>query len=137
MTVGNNPWGVGLGIQLFIHNLSQFKPLVDCTIDAYPEDDKVLRLNSDGTPVNDVNGMVNLFAGLSYHPAKRVYLSLVAGPSMTGGQTLLGLKPSLGFYFSQYQKWTGKVSYINVFDRDTKTKEDFGSLSVSLGVKLF
>lgn len=136
LTKGNNPWGMGVGLQLFFANASKLKPTIDLTADAYLEDDKIFRLNSDGTPMNEIGGMANLFAGASYHPTRTVYLSFVAGPSFVGGQTLLGVKPSLGFYFSPNQKWTGKVSYINIYNRDKKAKEDFGSLSFSLGVKL-
>jgi hypothetical protein len=136
-TVGNNPWGMGLGIQLFLNNNSKLKPTMDFTADAYLEDDKVLRMNADGTEIVDIGGMVNLFAGASFHPTEKIYLSLVAGPSFVSGQTLLGLKPSFGFYFSKNQRWTGKASYINVFNRDKNTKEDFGSISLSLGIKLF
>jgi hypothetical protein len=49
----------------------------------------------------------------------------------------MGVKPSFGFYFSKNQRWTGKVSYINVFNRDKTTKEDFGSISLAIGLKLF
>jgi hypothetical protein len=136
-TKGNNPWGMGLGLQLFFHNNSRFKPTADLTADAYLEDDKVLRLNSNGTPINDIGGMVNLFVGASYHLTHIFYLSVVAGPSFGSGRTLLGIKPSLGFYFSDHQKWTGKLSYINVFNRDKATKEDFSSISFTLGVELF
>jgi hypothetical protein len=135
-TTPNNPWGMGIGLQLFFNNTSKLKPTVDLTADAYLEDDKVLRLNSDGTPITDIGGMINLFAGASYHPTKVFYLSVVTGPSFVSGQTLLGLKPSLGFYFSRNQKWTGKISYINVFNRDKTTKEDFGSIGFSIGIKL-
>lgn len=136
-TVGNNPWGLGVGLQIFFNKTSKIKPTIDITADAYLEDDKVFRTNSNGTEINDVGGMVNVFAGASFHPTKTIYLSLVTGPSFVSGQTLLGLKPSFGFYFSQNQRWTGKISYINVFNRDKTTKEDFGSISLSLGVKLF
>ncbi|MBC6490690.1 hypothetical protein ACFSQD_00905 [Flavihumibacter stibioxidans] len=136
-TIGNNPWGMGLGLQLFLTNNSKLKPTIDLTADAYLEDDKVFRMNSDGTEIVDIGGMVNVFAGASFYPTKTMYLSLVSGPSFVSGQTLLAMKPSFGFYFSEKQRWTGKVSYINVFNRDKKTKEDFGSISLSLGVKLF
>ncbi len=128
---------MGLGLQLFFNNTSRIKPTIDLTADAYLEDDKVLRLNSDGTPIDDIGGMVNVFLGASFHPTRTIYLSFVIGPSFVSGQTLLGLKPSFGFYFSQNQRWTGKLSYINVFNRDKTTKEDFGTISFSLGVKLF
>lgn len=140
ITKGNNSWGVGLGLQTFFNNRTKFKPTIELTGDIYLEDDKVLRLNADGTVpanYNDVRGMVNLFVGTSFNPTKNMYLSFVAGPSFISGQTMLGIKPSIGFYFSKSQKWTGKISYINIFNRDKITKEDFGSLSLAIGLKLF
>jgi len=80
--------------------------------------------------------MISLFVGTSFHPTKNIYLSFVTGPSLINGQTLLGIKPSIGFYFSKSHKWTGKVSYINIFNRTAITKSDFGSLSLGLGLKL-
>ena len=139
-TKGNNPWGVGLGLQIFFTHSTKFKPTIELTGDIYLEDDKVLRLNSDGTVpanYNDVRGMVNLFVGTSFNPTKNIYLSFAAGPSFISGQTMLGIKPSFGFYFSKSQKWTGKISYINIFNRDKTTKADFGSLSLAVGLKLF
>jgi len=139
-TIGNNPWGIGLGLQTFLNNKTKFKPTIELTGDIYLEDDKVLRSNPNGTfpeNGNDVRGMVNLFVGSSFHPTQRIYLSFVAGPSFINGQTLLGIKSSFGFYFSKTQKWTGKVSYVNVFNRIQATKEDFGSLSLAIGLKLF
>ncbi len=136
-TIGNNPWGMGLGLQVFFNNNSKFKPTIDLTADAYLEDDKVYNIDADGKEIPTVRGMVNVFAGASFQPTKTMYVSLVTGPSFVSGQTLLGLKPSFGFYFSKNQKCTGKVSYINVFNRDKTTKQDFGSISLSLGFKLF
>ena len=137
VTKGNNPWGVGLGLQTFLNNKTKFKPTIELTGDIYLEDDKVLRTNSIGTPLNDVRSMVNLFIGTSFNPTKNIYLSVVVGPSFISGQILLGIKPSLGFYFTKSQRWTGKVSYINIFNRDKTTKEDLGSLSLAVGLKLF
>ena len=135
-TIGNNPWGVGLGLQTFFNNKSKFKPTIELTGDIYLEDDKVFRTNTDGSTTDDVRGMVNLFFGSSFHPTKSVYVSVTVGPSFMNGQTFIGLKPSFGFYFPKAQKWTGKISYINVFNRDKTTKEDFSSLSLSVGFKL-
>jgi len=89
------------------------------------------------TKNNDVGGMVDLFVGTSFHPTKNIYLSFTAGPSFINERILLGIKPSFGFYFSKNQRWTGKISYINIFNRDEITKEDFGSISFAIGVKLF
>ena len=136
-TIGNNPWGIGLGLQAFYNNKTKFKPTIELTGDVYLEDDKVYRTYADGSPLSVVDGMVKIFFGSSYHPTKSIYFSVVTGPSFVGGQTLLGIKPSFGFYFSKNQRWTGKFSYINVFNRGTQTKENFGSVSLGIGIKLF
>ena len=97
-------------------------------------------MNPDGSIPNDdnaVEGMVNLFAGASFHPNQSVYVSFVAGPGFISGQTFLGIKPSFGFYFSKAQRWTGKISYINIFNRTKVVNDDFGSFSLSIGLKLF
>jgi hypothetical protein len=136
-TIGNNPWGAGLGLQAFFHLRSKFKPTVEVTGDLYLMDDKMFRTNPDGSPIADVRGMVNLFAGASYHLIKSVYFSLVAGPSFVSGQTLVGVKPSVGVYFPGSKRWTAKLSFINIFNRDKFTKNDFSSASLAFGFKLF
>jgi len=136
-TIGNNPWGIGIGLQAFFNNQSKFKPTIELTGDVYLENDKVYRTNADGSPINTVDGMINLFIGSDYHPTKKIYVSLVTGPSFIAGQTLFGVKPSFGFYFSKTQRWTGKISYINIFNRDKSTNEDFSSISLAVGIKLF
>lgn len=139
-TTGNNPWGIGLGLQTFFNNKSKLKPTVELTGDVYLMDDKVFRSNPDGTfpkNGNDVRGMVNLFGGLSFQAAGQVCLSVVGGPSFISGRTYAGIKPSVGWYFSKRQRWTGKIAYINVFDRTKLVNEDFGSVSLAIGRKLF
>ena len=136
VTIGNNPWGMGLGLQMFFRQASIVKPTVELTADAYLMNDKVYRTYLDGTPIVTVGGMINIFAGASVHPVRNAYLSFVAGPSFVGGQTLLGLKPSLGFYFSSNQKVTGKIFYINVLKRESRAKQNFTSISIALGVRL-
>ncbi len=137
ITLGNNPWAIGTGLQGFLHNKSKFTPTIDVTADAYLYDDKVLRLYPNGKPIPDAGGMVNVFAGAAFFPSKTVFLSFTAGPSFISGNTLFGIKPSFGFYFSDSRRWMVKASYINVFNRDKITKEDFGTISFSIGLKLF
>ena len=137
LTLGNNPLGMGLGIQSFFGTGGKFKPTVEITGDVYLLNDKVFRTNGNGVELLEVPAMVNLLAGAAFVAAKNMYVSLVAGPSFINGQTLFAIKPSFGFYFSSKQRWTGKISYINVFNRGTVIKENFSSVSFSLGVKLF
>ena len=136
-TTGNNPWGIGFGLQAYVNNKTKFKPTVEFTADAYLQDDKVQRLTPGGEPIDDIGGVVNLFAGASYHPTQKMYLSFLAGPSFINGNTLFGIEPSFGFYFSSNQKWTCKISYINIFNREPTSGQDFGSISLAIGVNLF
>jgi hypothetical protein len=139
-TLGNNPWGVGIGFQAFLNNRVKFTPTIELTADIYLADDKVLRINDSvwpGPGYKTVRSMSNLFIGYSFHPTPDSYLAFSAGPSFVTGVALLGIKPSLGFAFSKNRKWIGKISYINVFDRVKFTKKNFSSYSLSIGYKLF
>lgn len=136
-TLGNNPIGMGLGLQTFFNTHSKFKPTIEVTGDIYLPHDDVFRMNGDGTAMLDVPGMINLLAGAAFAPVKNIYVSFIAGPSFINGQTLLAIKPSFGFYFSNKQRWTGKIAYINVFNRGNVVKENFTSVSFAIGVKLF
>ncbi len=134
---GNNPWGVGPGLQFFLNSKSKFKLTIELTADTYLEDDKVFRMETNGKPIDDLGSMVNIFFGSTYHPSESIFFSFTAGPSFINGNTYFGIKPSVNFHFSRNQRWTGKISYINIFNRDQSTKEDFGSISFALGIKLF
>jgi|SRR5690348_2114237 hypothetical protein len=139
-TLGNNPWSMGLGLQAMLNNKTRFKPTIEVTSDLYLEDDYVLRANPDGTfpeEDNTVSGMVNLFAGSFFQVTRRIYLSFTAGPSFITDKTFFGIKPSAGIYFPRNRRLTCKISYINVFNRTKMINADFGSLSLSVGLKLF
>jgi hypothetical protein len=114
--------------------------LIEFTADAYLANDKVLRTNADSVSpkaYQGVGSMINLFIGYSFHPTKDFYLSFSGGPSFISGTTRLGIKPSVGIYFSKTKKWMAKLSYINIFEREKITKKDFGSYSLAMGYKLF
>src|SRR5690348_12010163 len=99
-TKGNNPWGLGVGLQSFYITKSKFRPALEVTADGYFVNDDVYRVYPDGTEKISISSMINIFAGVSYHPVKQVYLSCTAGPSFVAGQVLPAIKPSIGFYFS-------------------------------------
>jgi hypothetical protein len=136
-TKGNNPWGMGTGTFVMLQSKTAFRCMGELTADYNFVDDKVLRLNSDGSETPGVRGVVNLFAGISCHPSRSFYVSLAAGPSFISGSVRAGVKPSIGFYFSPKQKWTGRFSFCNIFNRDKASGEDFGVISFSIGTKIF
>lgn len=139
ITKRNNPNGVGVGALAFIEGVKYVKATAELTADAYIGGTKDLLLNPDGSTPNPpiaLGGMVNLFVGPSIHPAKFIYLIAAAGPGLVGGRVLLGVKPSVGFFFGPNQKWTAKASYIDFKKRNKAYEEDFTSWSVSVGIKL-
>ncbi len=136
-TLGNNPWGVGLESETYFNTATKLKPMIVLSGTIYLEDDKVYRANADGTLINDVRGVGTLFIGSLFQPTKKIYVALVAGPAIIGSQTLLGIQSSLGYYFSTRQRCTAKISYLNVFNRDKTTKQNFGTISIAIGFKLF
>ena len=131
----NNPWGIGLGLQSLLNNKTRFKPAIEITADIYVAGTKDLFL-VEGRDVA-VTNMVNFFAGAHFLASERTYLSLLIGPSFVNGQACFGLKPAVGFYFSKNKRWTGKIGFINIFNREPSIDRDFGSLSLSVGLKLF
>jgi hypothetical protein len=137
VTKDNNPWAMGVGVQSYFNNNSRFRPTLDITADIYLEDDKVMRYYPDGTVMDDLGGVVSVFAGAAYFLGNRTYVSFVMGPGFTEGQTNFGIKPSFGFYFSERKRWTGKISYINLFNRDNRYGQDFTSISFTLGVRIY
>ena len=136
-TKGNNPWSLGLGLQSSFLLKSKIHPTIELTGDLYLVDDKVLRSDSTGIRYKDVRTMVNIFVGASITPIQNIYLSVLCGPSFAGEQALFGLKPSLGVFFSKKQKILAKLSYLTVFNRGNLVKQNFNSISISLGLKLY
>jgi hypothetical protein len=140
-TLGNNPSGVGIGIQTMINTKSIFSPLIEINAQGSLEDDDVFRLTKNGEAVPDARGIINAFAGSAFRISNHFNFSFDMGPSFINSNTYFGIKPSCNFYFSKKKRITAQVSYLNIFNRtfnyeETK-KVDFGSLNLSLGIKLF
>jgi hypothetical protein len=135
-TAGNNPAGMGFGLQTLFDVKSKFKLVLEGTGDLYLLSDKVAVMDTDSTVADDVGSNLSVYAGASFHPSRKVYFSMLMGLSFINETALFSLKPTFGFNLSENGRWIGKLSYINVFNR-SKTNEDFGSLSFAIGVKLF
>lgn len=136
-TKENNLWGLGFGLEAIFKTKTKFSALLNLSDDFIFLDDKVYRTNIDGSESKSIQNVFNFFIGTSFNPYGNLYISVVGGPSFINGQTLLGIKPSIGLYFPKTKRWTGKVSYTNIFNRDSGEKENYSSLIFSLGVRLF
>ena len=137
ITFGNNPSGVGLGLETYINTKSKFKLTAEVTGHIYLENDKVFRMTTSGNGLESVGSMLNVFAGASFHPGVNAFFSFLVGPSFIDGDTRFGIKPSMGFYFDKGKKIMGKMSYINIFNRVKSFKEDFGTINITIGFKLY
>lgn len=146
ITLGNNPGGFGVGVQVFYPQNTKFRLTGEVTLSAYLLDDKVGRSYGyddydNWEQIPTVNGMTNVFVGGAYYPINALSVSVMSGLSSmnvdNGRQNRFGIKPAINFHFSKNQRWIAAVSYINIFNRDPVTKQDFNSLSFSLGVRLF
>ena len=109
--------------------------MTELTADLYLYDDKVGRLYSDGTYMDDVGGMINLFAGASYYFTKNTFVSVSGGPSLIHN-IYFGIKPDIGFT-SGNKKVFVKISCINIYNREVRMKEDFTSANISIGLRMF
>jgi hypothetical protein len=138
-TIKNNTWGTGLGLNSQINPGRKLSPTIDLSAFYYFSGYKLLYVNPYDTPIPAVEHLVNLFAGVTYKPGSLYYFSLVGGPSFVSDQTLLGIKPAVGFYFSPARKWKAQLAYLHIFNRGTEEWEvrNFTSLALSVGLKLF
>lgn len=135
--IRNGVTGPGFGLQTFINTKSKFKPMADLTVDILINSNTVY-FEQDERLVFAEGTMVNLFAGVSYHPNQRIFFSLAGGPTLYDGKrTILGTKGSFGFYFSKNQRWMGKFSAIYLFNQEPVTKDDLGLVSAGVGLRLY
>ena len=134
----NNPWGSGLGLQARFFPFEKFSPLIEIAGFVYFAKYKIAYTDANDNVLPSVDGMANFFAGVAYKPGTTFYFSIAGGPSIVSSQTLFGIKPALGLYFSPSQKWKAQVAYLNVFNRGYgENKKNFESVGLSIGLKLF
>lgn len=74
VTLGNNPSGIGLGLQAFLNTNSKFKFTIEVTDDIYLEDDKVFRTTPNGEAPPDLGTMKNILMGSSFHLSRSIYI---------------------------------------------------------------
>ncbi len=136
-TKENNPWGIGLDLQVIGYPQGIISPIVEVSFDRYLMSYKVLKVYADGTPVPSVSQMTNVLAGISVNLPANIYVSAAAGPSFIDGEAFFGIKPSVGVFLSSSKRWNVRVSYIHIYKREKRFEKDFTSLSYSLGIRLF
>jgi hypothetical protein len=137
VTKGNNPWGMGTGLQIFFNINQWFRPAVDLTSDLYLENDKTLRVAANGEHFEQVTTISKILAGPSLQLGTYANVGFVAGAAFVNREALLAIKPSLTIFPTKRQTVFFKGSHITVFNRGNVIKENFVSWSVGVGLKVF
>ncbi|RYE50248.1 MAG: hypothetical protein EOP48_20095 [Sphingobacteriales bacterium] len=136
-----NSWGMGLTFSSQLNTNTRFKPVLEISGDIYLADDLTKQLifpppfHDLLPPDSSIDFVVNIFGGSSYRISNKFYTTLLGGPSLIDGKIYLGVKPSVGFYFSKDQKFVGRLSFTNIFNRIHN--QDFGSIELSFGRRIF
>src|SRR5690242_19391194 len=65
-TLGNNPSGVGIGVQTMINTKSIFSPLIEINAQGSLENDDVFRLTKNGEGVPDARAIISVFGGSAF-----------------------------------------------------------------------
>lgn len=137
LTKGNNPWGIGTGLQVFFNTSKLFRPLAEVTGDIYLEDDKTLLLGPNGEAIPAISTISKILLGPSLQLGNFTNVAVAAGASFTGMDIYLTLKPSLHIFLNNSQSVFFKIAYIHVYDRGNVIKQDFTSWSTGFGLKVF
>jgi hypothetical protein len=132
----NTGGGAGVGIEFMLNTKGKIKPKMEFDYDIFSGTD-LLKLNNEGQVIFQKRNVPCVFIGVLYNPINRVNLSLNLGTSFFNSKTYFAVKPSIGIYFDKKQRFEGKVSLTNIFQRDDAGKEPFGYLNFGIGIKLF
>ncbi|MEP6597258.1 MAG: hypothetical protein ABJA71_14995 [Ginsengibacter sp.] len=135
-TITNNSVGFGLGLQAFLNNKSKFKPTIEVNNNIFGGT-KELYLTTDGKPIYGKSEVTNIFFGYTFSLADNFYVGFILGPSFIDSDPYLGIKPKVGFYFSEKKRISGTLSLTSIFQRDNISNKSFGYFSLGMGFKLF
>ena len=143
--IRNNPWGLGLGAETFFMIDKKFQPTIDLSGNIFIEKAKVYQPAGSTEKSPDIKSNISLLGGASIHPFRRLYFSLVAGPTIINQKIYLSSKPSIGIYLDKNRKWITKISGMIIYKYipvkpiidGAPNKESISYLQVSVGHRIF
>jgi hypothetical protein len=136
ITLGNNPWGIGVGAEAFMNVSKVFKPVMEITGDLYLEDDKVGRMSND-VMIPDVFAISKILGGISLQGGKYVNVAMVAGPAFLNKEVRWAVKPSVHLFLGDRERVFLKFALIRVYNRVKNFPDEFDSYSVGIGLKFY
>jgi hypothetical protein len=134
---GNNPWGVGAGLKVFLNTTKWFRPSLDLSGDLYLYGNKALLTGPGGERLPTVTSVSRLLAGPSLEAAKHFNAGIMVGPTFVNADVLFTIKPYVLIFMNSQQNAFLKVAYLHVYNRGWVIHQNFTSTSVSLGFRIF
>jgi hypothetical protein len=132
----NNPWGMGIALQLFYTRFAKWAPLAQLSSTIYLANTKVFIFDSVFGEYNRVETLSSLLAGAQIKLIDNLHAIVIAGPSLINGKWYASVQPGFKLYFNQNKKWAIGGFYNFVFNRVNPTKGHFMSAGVGISVKL-
>jgi hypothetical protein len=132
----NNPWGMGLALQVLPNAKKNLLPMAEISTTLYLAKTKVLITDSAFTKFDRVESLNTLVMGAHLLVIKNVNALLQAGLAFINGKWHVCLKPGYNIYLDETRKWAITGSYILVFNRHNPVKGNFvsGNLGISIGL---
>lgn len=134
-TITNNVSGLGPGLSIIINTKIWIKPTIEINGDLFAGT-KEQYLTAANENIDGKSGVASIYIGPYFPLTEKLFLATTSGPSFYNGKTYVGIRPSIGFYPSKKKKWFAKGSFTNIFQHDHISNENFGYVSLALGLKL-
>lgn len=116
-TLGNNPSGIGLGVETFFNKTTKFKPTIEITGVLYLENDKVYRTDLNRKTIERSSRYGQHFYRHFNSAGIKLLFFICCRAMFYKRPDFFRNKTLSRFYFSKYPRWSGKPSYINIFNQ--------------------
>lgn len=135
-TLTNNSNGIGFGLQTSTNTKSFIKPVLELNADLFAGT-KELYVTDNDQPIKAKSGVLGIYTGAIMQPSNRLFIITTGGVNFFNGKGHFGIRPSLGYLLSKNGRFSARVAFTHIFQRDEISKQPFGYGSFALGVKLF
>jgi hypothetical protein len=112
--IPNNDKGAGLELGFLINTKTKLRPKMEFDYDLFMGNDKGY-LTADNMILVGKRGVPCVFIGDSYFPIKKLNTSLLIGASFFNSDVYFAIKPSIGFYLDNNQRFEAKIALTNIF----------------------
>lgn len=134
--IKNNPFGGGIGVNLFFHTKSKLSPVIDLNYNRFINSNIVYFAPISKTIIE--KSISCIFLGGSDSFRGKYNLSLVTGATFYDSHIYLGVKSGFGLHIDNKKKFILAFSLTNIFHTPTPTlrRRTIGFLNLEIRIKL-